>query len=149
MSKAILEKRIDGAFVPLTPEDAEALKRVKIGNGIAIEFKVPRNYQFLKKYMKLISFAFDNFEPLEGAPEKNFKRFRDDITILSGHYIETPRVDGSVRIEAKSVAFANMEEDEFNVLYDKTCTVLIKFVLKRYTRDDIDRVINKIAEFAA
>ena len=41
-----------------------------------------------------------------------------------------------------------MDADEFERLYDKTCTVLINRILTTYTRPDIDRVINQISEFA-
>tara|TARA_R110000737_G_scaffold249429_1_gene259382 strand:+ start:4234 stop:4695 length:462 start_codon:yes stop_codon:yes gene_type:complete len=148
MSKATLEKRIDGSFVTATPQDAEVMQRLKIGDGVVVEFKVMRNYKFHKKYFALLNLAYESWETAEGAPEKNFQQFRDDITILSGHYIQVVRVDNSVRTIAKSVSFASMDADEFERLYDKTCTVLINRILTTYTRPDIDRVINQISEFA-
>lgn len=148
MSKVTLEKRLDGSFVPATPQDAEAMQRVKIGDGITVEFRRMRNYEFHKKYFALLNLAYDAWETKEGAPEKNFHQFREDITILSGYYIQVYRVDDSVRTIAKSISFGSMEADEFEKLYDKTCDVLIKRILTTYTRPDIDRVINQISEFA-
>ena len=82
-------------------------------------------------------------------PEKNFDRFRADCTILAGYYESTIRLDGSVRIEPKSISFAKMSEEEFTKLYDATITVLIKYVYgSGRTKEEIDETVNRYLEFA-
>ena len=56
---------------------------------------------------------------------------------------------GDVRWESVSISFDNMDQDTFDDLYDKVCTVLTTYVLKNYTRNDIDNVMGEIARFAA
>lgn len=147
MTDITLEKR-PGCFVPATLQDEQKLDRIKIGDCITVPFKAKRNGQFHKKFFALLEYAFSIWEPEEGLPEKNFERFRKDITILAGYYHEVPRIDGTTRVTAKSISFAKMDEDEFSLLYESTITTLLKFVLKNYTRDDINRVLNNVAEFA-
>ena len=118
------------------------------------EFKKVRNYRFLKKYFALLKIGFDNWTPglinsKYGIPEKNFKRFRADLTILAGYYETTIRLDGSVRVEPKSISFAGMEEEEFSELYSKTIDVLIKHVYNAsMTPEEIDETVNKYLQFA-
>ncbi len=142
-----LYKRSDGSFYPTTQIDADMLKGFKVGDGIAFDWTKVRNYEFLQKYMVLMHFAFDQFEPEDAAPEKNFDRFREEITILSGYYTMSPSVKGHSRAVADSISFAKMEQEDFDQLYDKTITVLIKWVLKTYTKEDVNEVLSHISEF--
>jgi hypothetical protein len=68
--------------------------------------------------------------------------------MLAGYAHEVPSLRGGTRWEADSISFANMDEDTFGVLYEKTLAVLMKWVLKNYTRQDVDRVLSNIAEYA-
>ena len=125
---------------------------IKQGEVVSAEIKRPRNYRFLKKYFTLINYAFGVWEPecleYKGQPVgKSLDRFREDITILAGFYTLTANIKGEARAEAKSISFANMEEDEFSCLYSKTIDVILKHVLKNYTREDIDNVIDNIIGF--
>jgi len=123
-------------LAPSDPPSREWFEKIKFGEVVKGEFKRVRNYKFHKKYFALLSLAFDNWEPGEidskfGKPEKNFDRFRADLTILAGFYDVTVRLDGSTRIEPKSISFAAMDNDEFDRLYNATIDVLIKHVYKQ------------------
>lgn len=142
-----LSKTFNG-FVPVDPKTQEWADKIKIGQVIHSDFKKVRNYAFHKKYFALLTVAFDNWEPGEinskyGKPEKNFDRFRADLTILAGFYENTIRLDGSVRIEPKSISFASMDNQEFEELYNRTIDVLIKHV---YKQDMDPERLNEIVE---
>ena len=127
-----LTKTLTG-FVPSDQESQEWASKIKAGAVINADFKKTRNYSFLKKWFALLNVGFENWEPWEvrseyGTPEKNFERFREDVTILAGFYRTTIRLDGSVRVEAKSVSFGKMSEEDFADLYSKTIDVLLKRV---------------------
>ncbi len=68
--------------------------------------------------------------------------------MLAGYYDTFPCIKGGVRYEAKSIAFANMDEDTFADLYDNTVRALLKWVLKNHTREDVNRVMQNIVEYA-
>ena len=146
------------ALVPAHQTDEDALKKLPMTMPLRVKVTRMRNVQFHRKYFALLNYAFDVWEPPEvivdtlvpsrtQMPEKNFDRFRHDIIILAGFYDSYFRVNGSTRIEAKSISFSSMDQDEFDILYDKTIDVIIKHVLNNYTGDELRAVIDQIQEF--
>ena len=139
-------------LVPANDETREFIRKKKLGTGISGEFKQIRNYLFLKKYMALMNIGYDAFEPeieeYKGqVVEKNFDRFRHDVTILAGYYTCTVDINGNVKYEAKSISFGSMEEEEFSVLYNKTIDALLRKILTEYTKDNLDDVVNQVIGF--
>jgi hypothetical protein len=147
----ILIKR-DHALIPANDIEAEKLNHWQAGTPLKVKVTKPRNYEFHKKWFALVQLAYESWEPkplepdkFKGvAPEKNFDQFRKDLTILAGYYTATYRLDGSTRIEAKSISFGSMNEYEFAELYSSTVDVILKRVLTTYTKEDLDRVIGEI-----
>lgn len=138
--------KINGALYPASEEAQEYLKKVKEGEAVTVTLKRIRNYQFLKKWFSLVKYGFELWSPdFEG--EKNFERFRRDITILAGFYEQTVRLNGEIRTEAKSISFGSMSADEFEELYGKTIDVLIKYVCSNYTGDELRAVVDTIETF--
>ena len=105
--------------------------------------------------MALLNLGFSYWVPGDvsskyGVPEKNFDRFRYDVTILAGYYHNVIRLDGSVRVEPDSISFANMDEDTFSKLYQNILTVLLKHIpmMDKMGEEEIDRLTDKFLEFA-
>lgn len=151
--KAYLLKTISG-LVPFNPETEKWYNRLNIGVAISVEAHTIRNYRFLKKWFALLNVGFDNWLPGEvnskyGVPAKNFERFRADVIILCGFYDNVVRLDGSVRIEPKSVSFAKMTEERFADLYSKTIDVMLKYVYdSEMTPEKLDKIVNQYLSFA-
>lgn len=139
----------------LVPEDEETrgwLESVKLGGVVKAELTRPRNYKFHKKFMALLRVGYEHWEPGEinsrfGVPEKNFKRYMDDVIILAGHYHLSTRLNGDVVVEADSISFGNMNEETFSELYNKVINVLLKHVTKNYTKEDLENTVSQILEF--
>jgi hypothetical protein len=150
--KISLKKVSDIMIVPNDKDSADFIDKLKYNQVIVADFKKSRNYNFHKKYFALIKFAYEHWTPsqfekskFEGViPEKSFERFRKDIIILSGRFDAVYRVDGSVRIEAKSISFASMNEESFAELYSATIDVILKKILVNYTEKELDDVVNEI-----
>jgi len=146
--------KLHGVLTPADGEAEEILRTWKQGQIVKVRYSLPRNYRFLKKWFALLKIGYDNWTPgainsKYGVPEKNFSRFRADVTILAGHYETHVRLDGSVRVEPKSVSFAKMTEEEFSDLYDRTIDVLIKYVYdSKATHEEINETVRKYLEFA-
>lgn len=141
-------------FTPADPDSLERAKKIKPGTQCHGDIAVPRNNKFHRKYMALLKLGFDYWEPPEklhqGRPIlKNFERFREDVAILAGFYTVEWNINGEPRFKAKSIAFANMEEDEFEKLYNATIQVLIDKVLeaKGFNRETLDQVIDELLRF--
>jgi len=87
---------------------------------------------------------------IDGHPQKNFDRFRKDLVILAGYYEISIRVDGSTRIEAKSLRFDKMDNEEFAACYSAIIDVLLAKIpsMAHMTKDEVDETVNKILSFA-
>ena len=150
-ARALLFKALDG----FGPDDRKAWRRLwkrlvnmEPGELAEVTFVVPRNPRFHRKFFALLNLGFEAWEPaLEHAGQtvaKDFEQFREDITILAGHYVQTWTLEGEMRLRAKSISFASMDNDEFEKVYNSVADVLLGRVLKNYTRADLDRVVDRI-----
>ncbi|AZZ98773.1 DUF1367 family protein [Pseudoalteromonas sp. R3] len=155
MAELVLLKGLSG-LVPYNPESEEIIKNLKLGAIIQAKFNQPRNPQFHRKFMALLNLAFDHFEPkpivyneVAIVPEKNFEEFRRWVTIRAGFFDFIGYPNGTYRARAKSISFANMDEQEFSHLYSKAIDVLLEDVLNDYeTYDQVESTVNKIIGFA-
>ena len=66
---------------------------------------------------------------------KTFDAYRAWVTIESGHYDAIQLPDGTLRKHPRSIAFANMDETEFQQLYKAALDVLWRWILSRAFRD--------------
>lgn len=150
-----MELRVTKTPAGLIPADevsADALRSLPTGKVLQGKFTQPRNPRFHRKFFALLQVGFDAWEPPEaeyrGLPvQKNFDRFRKDCVIAAGYYEVVSNLRGEVRAEAKSISFGRMSEDEFRKLYSAVANVLLQRVLKTYTREDLDRVVDQIVGF--
>ncbi|ADE12163.1 DUF1367 family protein [Sideroxydans lithotrophicus] len=149
-------------FKGTNPEEDKAwhrfwhrLKALDAGEISFLEFIIPRNGKFHRKFFAMLDVGFDAWEPnrvrksYKGrAMEKNREQFREDIIILAGFYEQTFDLKGRMRIRAKSIAFANMDDTEFEQLYSAVATVLLREVLKTYKdRAELDAVVDRMMGF--
>lgn len=69
--------------------------------------------------------------------EKSREAFREWITIEAGHFnlVQTP---GGIRKEAKSIAWANMDQDAFSALYRDVFNVCWRLVLSSHFETETD-----------
>ena len=141
--------------MPASEADAELLTKIKVGAVVKLKLTRMRNYKYHRKYFALIDFAFSYWTPTElpdprwpdVVPEKNFDRFRKDLIIRAGYYDATYRLNGDTRIEAKSISFANMSEDEFEKLFSATIDVVLSDVCTQYTEEMLRDVVEQTLAF--
>ena len=152
MTHIVLMKTAN-VLVPYDEAAADFVQKMKSGSLMHSDFKKVRNYKFHKKYFALVTFAFDQWEPQDGLTyqgqpvTKNKERFRKDVAILAGFFESTVNLKGEVRLEAKSVSFAQMDEIEFEALYSATVDVVLRKVLTNYSKSDLENVVNQLLEF--
>lgn len=152
MTAIVLLKTPGGALVPADPQASEYIAKLKLGAPVKAEVKRVRNYQFHKKFFALLDFAFENWEPVEATYKgqvvaKSRKQFRNDITVLAGFGETTITLKGEVRVVAKSISFASMEQDDFDDLYNATVNVVLRQVLTNYSREQLDEVMDQLQGF--
>ena len=152
--KAFLRKLPGGIMRPDDEQSMEALKTIAVGAVVSVEWRHPRNYKFLKKFFKMLEVGFDAWEPAEqefkGLPvQKNPDRFRRDVIIAAGYYDMVVNIKGEIRAEAKSIAFGNMSEEEFGKLYNAVADVLLHKILKHYSKNDLESVVQELLGFTS
>lgn len=147
-----LAKTISG-LQGFDPSTREWLDKLKTGDVIRADFKKARNPAFHRKGMSLLSLAYEYWQPGElsnqyGTVEKNFDQFRKDLTILAGFFHQYVRLDGSIRIEAKSISFGSMDEEEFSKLYQSLLTVIIQRILPQYDEEEVTNMADQFWSYA-
>lgn len=85
-----LVKSAPTILTPATNEASEFLQRVKLGEWIQAEFRRVRNYQFHKRFFKLLQFGFDYWTPTGGTltlPERQLiNGFVEYLIDISGQH---------------------------------------------------------------
>lgn len=145
-------KTAGGQLAPADQHALEYVAKLPLGRPVLVNIIKHRNPAFHRKFFALLNLAYESWEPVDTQfkgerVQKNFEQFRNDVTVLAGHYDTTVTLRGDVRLVAKSISFGRMSQDEFEVLYSSVCNVILSRILTRYTRDDLDTVIEKILGF--
>jgi len=147
-------RKQDGQLFPVREQDAEWLHKASneeyfLGNVKRLK---GRNAKFFRKWWAMVDFAYDHFEPepIEtkyGNPEKSKERFRKDLTVLAGHYDATYKINGDVVLEAKSIAWDKMDEDEFKLFYTATFNAITKHIFNNVDPEELVKIEKALWQF--
>ena len=154
MAEGFFRKMTATTFVAATDHDAKILSHLKVGDVGRFKAVKVRNYPHLQKFMVMVNLAFDAWEPIPSVlpgqenwiVEKNKEAFRKDLTIKAGFSHTYYRLDGTLRVEAKSLAFDYMGQDEFEEVYTAVISVVIKYVMTNYTDETLRATVIKQIE---
>lgn len=142
-------KQQGGVMVPVDDTECERMKRFKSGEQYEVEIKLTRSPAFHRKVWSFFGFCYNywcaegtNWEMLSDNAQRNV--FRKNLTVLAGYYEEHQKIGGGVRVEAKSLAYSNMEQEEFEQCYNALINAAIKHVFGN-TKDQ--NVINQLYAF--
>lgn len=127
-------KGVGGSLTPADEMEAEKLTKFKNFETYEVNVKLTRNPAFLRKVMTFFKFCFNHWDGETMHPhttnQEQFDRFRKDLTILAGFYVQTTRLNGDIRLEAESLAFANMTEERFQECYLALTQAAMKHIFK-------------------
>lgn len=133
---------------------AEWLDKVKLGQSVSVEVKTRRNSKFHRKFWAMLDVAYSSHEwptiqhPKWGEVKTSYDMFRKYVTVKAGHYEVDLKPDGQIRVEPKSISFANMDQDEFEKVYSDVLDVILREFLTNWTTGDMDHAINQMLQFA-
>jgi hypothetical protein len=151
-----LRKNNEGALVAADDPSEKYVAKLKRGAMVRGDFKLPNNGGFHRKLMALYRLLFEHFEDrYDGsithrgeAVKADFDRFREDLTIVAGHYEKTYSIDGELRLIAKSLSFGKMDEAERERVYSDLISAGLKRVLDRnWTEEKLRNAVDQIMEF--
>ena len=155
MASASFIKLAGGSLVPANGSDAATMEKVKNGSLVYCEFVTPRNAKFHRRFFALLNLGFEYWDPEEVVyhgqiAEKNFDKFRGDITILAGFYDVVTCLNGRVQLKPKSIKFGKMDDSEFQQLYKSVFNVIWRKVMstmKGWTPEKMEAAVNQLLSF--
>lgn len=152
MTDIVLMKIAGGYLAPVDQQGIDYLAKFKLGAGVKVKATRHNNVAFHRKLFALLGLAFDAWEApaveYRGEPvAKNIDQFRADLTILAGFYDSAIRLDGTIRLTARSWSFERIGDEEKERMYNAIINVVLAKVLTNYTRDDLDAVIENLLRF--
>lgn len=134
-----------GGLWPSTDMEEEKMTRFKTGEIYEIEIKQSRNNKFHGKVFRFLNFVFKFWRKGFELHDEHvqFDRFRKDLTILAGYRREVFNYKGDLRLEAQSISYSSMSQDEFEGFYNALINASIKHVLQ----DADENTINQLYSF--
>lgn len=126
-------------LVPMTDEDYDEKKKLKIGKVYRAEINIPRNYEFLKKYHALINCAWEYLPESQTKGFKTKQIFRKWCEIQAGHCDILQFKDGSFMRIPKSIAFDSIDEAEFSSVYDSVKDVIFDLIGRYVSEEEFEK----------
>jgi len=138
-----------GSLHPANERELARMMRFTNGSQHCVDIKLTRNPAFHRKVFAFFNFCFEYWcgqnAGLKFLNESaQFDTFRRQLTVLAGYYDTSYKLDGSVRIEPKSLSYGEMKQDEFEHCYSALINAAIKYLFGN-TRDS--RVLDKLRGF--
>lgn len=133
--KLYLQKTISG-LKPLYDSDLDLYKKIPFDVPFEFEVRIGRNIKFHKKFFAMLNLSFQNQEEF-----KSFEIFRQAVIIGAGFYEQIQRMHGEIMIIPKSISFAKMDEDEFQLLYSSVLDTIIEYF--NFPKKEIEEEIAK------
>jgi hypothetical protein len=145
----MLVKTDKGTLAPGDRYSQSLVAKLQEGRAVLATVKRMRNPQFHRKFFALAHMAFEQWNPegksIAGAPAmKSFERFRKDLVIQAGYYEIVLGIDGEARLEAKSIAFGNMDQAEFEQIYESVVAVLCAGIMPGLTVAEAQRLSDAV-----
>jgi len=134
-------KNAGGVFVPAFDHDLPRLTKFKNGEQYTAEIKLTRNPAFHRKMFAFFNFCFEYWSAENSGYEftdeyTQKEEFRKNLTILAGFFDVVTTIKGETKVRAKSLAYANMEPDEFERCYNAMINAAIKHVFGSTTHQN-------------
>lgn len=144
--KVLCIKNPGGVLTPASDEEAEKLIKFKTGEHYEVDIKLSRNPAFHRKVMAFFKFCFEHWDAETThehlSSKEQFERFRKDLTILAGFYTKTVRLNGEIRLEAESLAFASMKQERFEECYNALINASMRTIFKSSDQNTYNQLVS-------
>ena len=127
----LLVTNTEKGLLPKYDSDFEEKKRLKIGEDFWCDIKRARNYEFHKKFFALMKIGCENSKNVT-MPLDAYRKY---ATIKAG-YFKTYKTPKGLFVEAESISFDSMSQDEFEKLYSAVLDFIIQDT--EATKEDIE-----------
>ena len=115
-------KQAGGSLIPFDDREAFRMDRFKTGECYEIDIKLRRNSKFHGKVFAFFNYCYEFWKEQTryqfACDKTQYDAFRKDLTIRAGFFNDIWDLHGNVSVEAKSLAFDSMEQEEFEHCYE-------------------------------
>ena len=118
-----LYKRSYSGWEPIDENAQKIFRRYKFGDLADLENTIKRNLKFTAKYFVMLKLTFENQDFAD-----NMKLFRKLVQVEAGYYYWITLIDGSKQKESVSIKFEEMDDIEFEKLYNDVLTVCLRIL---------------------
>ena len=138
MAELWLIRKMD-ALVPANEQTLDALRKMKPGQWYRADIRLPRNVKHHRKYFALLGVVFPH-----QTMWPTFRKFRQKLEEALGHGEYHTNGRGERYFENESISFANMDQEEFEQLYERAVELILTRILPNVGRADLDRQVEEI-----
>ena len=135
--KALFVKHL-GALRPADDDAETLLSKLKDGDLVRAEIKVPRNLAHHRKWWKLMQIVHDNQEFYPSA-----EAVCTAIKFGIGHTEQFQWKGGVVKLP-KSIAFAKMDQAEFEQFYERGIDYIVRQLVPGLNKTDLKREVEEL-----
>ena len=134
MAIEILVRRQMGSLRPIDAMSEAQLLELPQGVTLKAVITRPRNVTFHNKFFALLTVLFphQSYYP-------TLTKFRKAVTIALGFCEETVLPSGKIMVEADSIAFHKMKEEDFEALMTRFFDLAETRILPGISRADVER----------
>lgn len=142
--KVLFIKQPGGVMHPASDIESEKLNKFKTGELYEMELKNSRNPQFHKKVFTFFNFCFEHWSADQEflSESEQFNVFRAQLTCMAGYYHSLVTIAGDIRIEAKSISFGSMSQEEFEELYTALINAASKHIFGGADKETEDKLLS-------
>jgi hypothetical protein len=132
----------------LTPADdagKEVLKRWPVGQALKVDVRKPRAHRSLRRYWGLVNLVFENSDQF-----KSTEQVHQYLKIRAGHCTHiVNKATGETFLIADSINYDNLDEDEFQKVWNSVVNVVCEEILPGITQPEIEHELQKCMGLAA
>lgn len=138
----IFRRTMDG-FVPANEKAETFYQKTKYGDLITLEAKKPRNAGHHRKFFAMVGLVFESQELFD-----NQEFMRQWLTMAAGHFDTYQTPTGKKQYIPKSIAWAKMDQNSFEVFYEDFMNAVWKHIWPTGTEKDKANFQEQLLAFA-
>ena len=156
MQEIVMIKGPNNGFFPATEEDAQKMASYKLGQGVTLRSTkmTEHNLKFHQKIIMLFRLCYDHFaDRMDGGlvyrdhlVKPSFDTFREELTVLSGHYEVHHSLNGSFRARSTSLAYHNTTDEHKARIFSDVINAALRHVYagempEEQLRNTVDKIL--------
>lgn len=131
-------KKTKNGLIPVGDESVNAFNKLKENDEIFAEYKPKRNYKFHKKLFSMLGLILNNQDTY-----KSVDNILTECKFKAGYFDIHIGVEGNQTYIPKSISFATMKADEFEVFYNSSIDTCLSLV--PMGREELEEAILRYA----